>query len=153
MLFLSEFLTDALLAECNSSRCFNLIDNQKDIAEDSTYRLNIKIVQNETGSKVILSTHSMLWFDGEMLETYHNKVEDGWTRLAIKVLLTKNNEKLLEKTYELDHAERALDYRYDDSVMSNEACLDLMARSLSQATKQIVESISSELDMLLNSLK
>ncbi len=148
-----EFLTEALLAECNSSSCCNLIDNQKEIAADSTYRLNIKIVQNETGSKVILSTHTMLWFDGETIEMYHNKAGDAWTNLAIEALLTKNEEVLFEKTYQLDHTERTRDYRYDDSVMANEACLDLMGRSLSQATKQVVENISLELDMLLNPFK
>ncbi len=147
------FLTDALLTECNSSSCFNLIDNQEEIAPDSTYRLNINIVHNETGSKVILSTHTMIWFDGETLEMFHNKVDNAWTNLAIKATLTKNNEVLFEKTYQLDHRERALDIKYEDSVMSNEACLDLMARSLSLATKQVVENISTELGMLITPFK
>ena len=102
---------------------------------------------------MILSTHTMIWFDGETLEMFHNKVDNAWTNLAIKATLTKNNEVLFEKTYQLDHRERALDIKYEDSVMSNEACLDLMARSLSLATKQVVENISTELGMLITPFK
>ena len=39
-----EFLTEALLTECNSSTCCHLIDNQKGkMIPDSAYRLEVKI--------------------------------------------------------------------------------------------------------------
>lgn len=44
-----EFLTEALLTECNSSTCCHLIDNQKGkMIPDSAYRLEVKIRKNET---------------------------------------------------------------------------------------------------------
>lgn len=49
-----EFLTDALLAECNSSTCFNLKDGSKVAIPDSTYRLEVKIVRNETDRKSVV---------------------------------------------------------------------------------------------------
>ena len=145
-----EFLTDALLAECNSSAGFNLIDNKDCVAPDSAYSLKVRVIQNETGSRVKLRQDSMLWFDGEALELPKNLVEDAWTHLALEAQLTRNGEVLLLKTYELSYVQSSRPTCYDSSVVTNEACLNLMAESLSQATKQVVENMSRELQMLLN---
>lgn len=41
-------LTDALLAECNSSTCFELRIGENVTAPDSALILNIKVIQNKT---------------------------------------------------------------------------------------------------------
>ncbi len=144
-----EFLTEALLAECNSSTRFNLIDNQKDIAPDSAYRLKVNIERNETVGMVNLKSTSIIWFDDDFLEIPGNKVGNANTNLVIHITLMHNGEKVFDKSYSLNHVEYARPKTYSDSVLSNEACLDLMAESLSTTTKIIVENISSELDLLL----
>ena len=51
-----EFLTEALLTECNSSTCCHLIDNQKGkMIPDSAYRLEVKIRKNETCARIKLN--------------------------------------------------------------------------------------------------
>lgn len=70
-----EFLTEALLTECNSSTCCHLIDNQKGkMIPDSAYRLEIKIRKNETCGRIKLNQSSIPWFEGEMLEVVNNKI-------------------------------------------------------------------------------
>lgn len=70
-----EFLTEALLTECNSSTCCHLIDNQKGkMIPDSAYRLEVKIRKNETCARIKLNQSSIPWFEGEMLEVVNNKI-------------------------------------------------------------------------------
>ena len=144
-----EFLTDALLTECNSSTHFHLIDDRDEVITDSTYHLNIKIVRNETNSQVTLRNNTMLLFEGEVLEFDNNKVGGANTALDIEVSLLKDGNKMFEKMYSMIHYQEGPQYGFEDSVQSNEACLFTMTESLSQATKKIVENISQELDMLL----
>ena len=57
-----EFLTEALLTECNSSTCCHLIDNQKGkMIPDSAYRLEVKIRKNETCARIKLNQSSIPW--------------------------------------------------------------------------------------------
>ena len=146
-----EFLTEALLAECNSSRTFTLIDNQKGEAADSVYHLLVKVVQNETSGQVILQNCAILWFGGEFIEGGSNKSGDAHTNLAITIQVKKGNKCLFEKTYSQQYTHSAPSRGHLDSVGANEDCLNTMTASLSYATKCMVENISQELDLLLDS--
>ena len=78
-----EFLTGALLTECNSSTCCHLIDNQKGkMIPDSAYRLEVKIRKNETCARIKLNQSSIPWFEGEMLEVVNNKIRPADQRPA-----------------------------------------------------------------------
>ena len=80
-----EFLTEALLTECNSSTCCHLIDNQKGkMIPDSAYRLEVKIRKNETCARIKLNQSSIPWFEGEMLEVVNNKIRPAASSLALK---------------------------------------------------------------------
>ena len=69
-----EFLTEALLTECNSSTCCHLIVNQKGkMIPDSAYRLEVKIRKNETCARIKLNQSSIPWLEGEMLEVVKTK--------------------------------------------------------------------------------
>lgn len=144
-----EFLTEALLTECNSSTSFILVDDKNNIVPDSTYHLKIKILRNETSGKITLRNTVFLWFDGETIEFPNNRVGGSNTSLAVEVILSKKEMCIFNKTYELTHQHPASPRKCEDSYESNEVCLDNMAESLSQATKKIVENISEELNLLL----
>ena len=148
-----EFLTEALLAECNSSRKFNLIDNKEETVPDSVYHLSIKVLQNETTGKVKIKTQSLLWFDGEVIEGEANTSGEANTYLAILVKIKKDGKCLFEKTYTNMYNQYASARTHYDTYGANEDCLNTMSASLSYATKHIVEDISQELDLVLDSFK
>ena len=63
-----EFLTEALLTECNSSTCCHLIDNQKGkMIPDSAYRLEVKsermrrVPESNSTSQVSLGLREKCW--------------------------------------------------------------------------------------------
>ena len=58
---------------------------------------------------------------------------------------------LFEKTYSQQYTHSAPSRGHLDSVGANEDCLNTMTASLSYATKCMVENISQELDLLLDS--
>lgn len=146
-----EFLTEALLTECNSSTCFKLQDNQKGtILPDSAYRLEIKIRKNETTAKVKLNNSSFLWFQGEMVDVANNTLRPATSHLEISVRLSRQHECLLDKTYSTEWKQNRRKQSYGDSPSANAACLDDMTESLSMATKEIVEEISREMHLILS---
>lgn len=145
-----EFLTEALLTECNSSTCFQLEDNQDgSIPPDSVYRLEVKITKNETTGGVVLREHSLIWFDDEYLTMPSCRPRPSQTSLAIHIRLSHRGECLLEKDYHVEHKQSRHQRAYPDSYGANQACMDDMAESLSLATRQIVEEISQELHLLM----
>ncbi len=148
-----EFLTEALLAECNSSRTFSLIDNKEETAPDSVYHLSVKVLQNETTGKMKIKTKSLLWFDGEVIEGNANTSGEGNTNLSILIKIKKNGECLFEKTYTNIYNQYASAKTHYDTFGVNEDCLNTMTASLSNATKALVENISQELDLVLDSFK
>lgn len=146
-----EFLTEALLTECNSSTCFHLIDNQKEKSvPDSACRLEVKIRTNETSAGVKLNNSSFFWFDGETMEVISNKTRPARSRLAISIRLTQGEDCLLDKTYSVDRQQTANGQKYEDSYGANAACLDEMTECLSMVTKEIVEEISQEIHLVLS---
>ena len=145
-----EFLTEALLKECNSSTCFHLINNEKDkTIPNSAYRLDIKILKNETQSKIKLNQTSVLWLDGEMLEFNNHKIRPVTSQLTIAARLTKGKDCLLDKQFNVERHWHD-SYSYPDSPSANAACLNKMTECLSLATKEIVEEISQELHLVLS---
>lgn len=144
-----EFLTEALLAECNSSTCFSLINNAGGEAPDSVYHLEIKILCNETRAGVKLNEGSLIWFGGEYLEFPNHRVRSATTNLSIAVRLSRGGDCLLDKRYAVNYKQTPSRRGYEDSVRANEACLNTMTECLSLATKEIVENISRELNLVL----
>lgn len=144
-----EFLTEALLTECNSSTCFRLIDNKKSQAlPDSTYRLEVKVRENKTQGGVNLTETSFIWFD-DFMEFPSAHLRPAQTTLSISVRLTQQQDCLLDKTYRIERKQPRRKRPYPDSYAANKACLDDMAESLSLATKNLVEEISQELHLIL----
>ncbi|MDL2212607.1 hypothetical protein LJC72_06340 [Bacteroides sp. OttesenSCG-928-D19] len=158
-----EFLTEALLTECNTSTCFNLIDNQQNIAPDSALVLDVRIMKNLTKGKMKLRDTAIftgyldliLGHDEEdaifpmFAGKTNNKVYPAITELIVKVTLSRKNEPLLEKEYKVNRGYRSASGGYGDTYITNSVCLDLMAESLSLATKEMVEEISRELHLLM----
>ena len=146
-----KFLTEALLTECNSSTCCQLINYQKGkMIPDSACRLEVKIRKNETCAKVKLNRSSIPWFGGEVLEVVNNKIRPATSSLAISVRLTRKDDCLLDKTYSAEYQQTTRNQRFEDSPSANAACLDDMTECLSMATKKIVEEISRDIHLILS---
>ena len=146
-----EFLTDALLTECNSSTCFHLTDNKDHhVPADSAYRLEVKVRQNETTGGVILRESSVIWFEGEFLTFPNCRYRPAQTDLSIAIRLSYRNDCLLDKTYHTQYRHPRNSRQYADSHEANQASLDNMAECLSRATKTIVEDMSQELHLLMS---
>ena len=146
-----EFLTEALLAECNSSTCCHLIDNQEGkMIPDSACRLEVKIRKNETCARIKLNQSSVLWFEGEMLEVVNNRIRPAVSSLTVSIRLTQKEDCLLDKTYLTEYRHTKKTQKFEDSLSANAACLDDMAECLSIATKEIVEEISRDIHLILS---
>lgn len=146
-----EFLTDALLTECNSSTCFHLADNKDNrVPADSVYRLEVKIRQNKTVGGVVLKESSFIWFEGDYVSLPNYRYQPAETELSIVIRLSFRENCLLDKTYHTRYKHPRKSRRYCYSYEANQACLDNMAECLSYATKEIVEDISQELHLLLS---
>lgn len=145
-----EFLTEALLTECNSSTAFNLIDNKKGEAPDSVYHLEVKIIRNQTNSKINLHESGLIWFDSGYLLIPNHRAGSAHTDLSIAIRLTRKNDCLLDKTFSVTHQQEGPRYGYETSIQANEASLNTMVECLSLATKEIVETISQELNLAMD---
>ncbi|MBR1941019.1 MAG: hypothetical protein IJ845_06775 [Bacteroidaceae bacterium] len=145
-----EFLTEAMLAECNSSTSFELIDN-KDSIYDTTnrYRLHLKVEHNETHGTLNHTGYLiMLPNINDEVEGEGGKVRPSSTKLSIHATLTCGDETLLDKTYSVTHKQSDTLRGFSSNYEVTATCLDDMTQSLSLATKKIVELISQELNML-----
>ncbi|NDW11706.1 hypothetical protein D0T50_02235 [Bacteroides sp. 214] len=155
-----EFLSDALLAECNSSTCFNLLEDYDGLAADSCYTLNVRITQNRTSSGIRINETAFfnpfflidmaLQTDNHIFSPFggskSHHVKSPTTNLSLHVELRKDNKCLFSKEYQLKRKYRSgKDIR--DADIANGTCLDAMAENLSLATKEVVEIISQELHM------
>jgi hypothetical protein len=148
-----EFLTEALLAESNSSACFNLRDNAANTAPDSAYRLNVKILHNRTSSAIEMDNVLVFMYLGDN-STFSFHIENytvipAVTDLRINVRLTKGEDCLLEKNYPVHHKLNYAGEKWTDSFLANKVCVNTMTESLSVATKKIVENITEELHLLM----
>jgi len=153
----SRFLTDALLAECNTSACFNLFENkgQGGKSPDSEYKLDITVSKCKTTSSLTLRSSTFLWVDvfnsePDILTTLNNKVHPATSELEFNVTLNRNGETLHNKTYSLKHTHASIKRPVDEHD-TNMTSIDNMAEGLSYATKEIVEEIAADLSMVINS--
>ncbi len=146
-----EFLTEALLTECNSSTCFRLRENKKSgTLPDSVYRLEVKVRENKTRAGILLSETFLIWSDDFFMDFTGAYVHPAHTTLSISVRLSDGKDCLLDKTYRVERKHPHRRRSYPDSYAANRACLDDMAESLSFATKELVEEISQELHLTLS---
>ncbi|KAA6333336.1 hypothetical protein EZS27_018233 [termite gut metagenome] len=148
-----EFLTEALLVESNSSTCFTLRDNVANMAPDSAYIFNVKILHNRTSSAIKLNNMLVFLCLGDYSDFIFNfenyTVIPAITDLRINVRLTKGKDCLLEKNYFAYHKSNYTRGKSKDSFLANEICINNMTESLSVATKKIVENMTEELHLLM----
>jgi hypothetical protein len=144
-----EFLTDALLAECNSSTSLCLMDNAADTAPDSAYVLDVKILHNRTTSAMKLSNRMIFLYFGQDLDfTFEfsgNKIMPAITDLEFRVSLMQGKNCLFEKTCPAYQKWIYIGGNPGNTFNLNGDCLNNMTECLSAATKSIVENISKEL--------
>jgi hypothetical protein len=152
-----EFLTEALLAECNSSTSLYLTDNAADIAPDSAYVLNVKILHNRTASAMKLSSKLIFLYFGQggdfTFGFSNNNIMPAITDLEFHVSLMQEKNCLFEKTYPAYQKWIYVGGGPGNTLSLNEDCLNNMTECLSVATKSIVEEISRELHLLMSGRK
>ena len=149
-----KFLTEALLAECNSSACFSLYEKEKNMPSDSLYILDIEVNQCTTTSDIKLNNTSFLWVDvftgnGDMQTVFNGKVRPAISELTFCITLKKGGKTIHSKNFTVKHQQYFEQHNLGDSYMANQACLDNMAEGLSQATKEMVEEIAKDLSIVI----
>jgi hypothetical protein len=147
-----EFLTEALLTECNSSTCFNLKHSNADRVREPAYILDVKIVRNRTVSTIKLSNTVILFpleFSYLDMAFSNSQLQPAISDLYISVRLTQGENCLLEKRYPIHQKLSYTGEKLKNSLLAGEACLNTMTECLSVATKKVVEDISSELHLLM----
>jgi hypothetical protein len=146
-----DFLTEALLTECNRSSCFNLENNTENIAPDSAYVLNISITQNHTGGQVVSSETSLFVPPDIFINFQKYKINPAVCDLQITTSLVKNGNNLYGKTYRLRQELNCnRSYKENENLLyAVENCLDNMTECLSFTTKNMVEDISRSLHLLM----
>ena len=150
-----DFLKDALLSECNSSAKFNLIDKMPDnMPIDSMYILDVKMKDVDTQANIRYNNTLMILpilDNSGVFEFANYKSKTAQTSLIANVTLCYGTRCLFQKEYEITYNKNRGEYanQSNEDVALN--CMDNMAFSLSQATKQLVENISQEIDLVLQS--
>ena len=147
----SEFLVDALLAECNRSSCFDLIVNDDLVLPDSAMVLEVKVNKNTTTAQLISNGGIFLNpFMDWQFEGFSNwKTTQPVSRLEISVRLIQQENCLFEKTYALAHDISCQHSGIEEPFNAYTICIEEMAYCLSQTTKRVVENISQELNLLM----
>lgn len=145
-----EFLTDALLAQCNRSSCFNLKEKEDAVLPDSAMILEIKVNKNETNIKLASKDGAFINpFIEELLQGFSFwNVNDPVCRLEITARLLQQGNCLWEKTYALTQTLSCHHY-IEDPDRAYETCINDMTECLSYTTKSIVENISQNLHLLM----
>ena len=147
----SDFLTDALLAECNRSTCFNLEYSPDSLDFVPEYVLEVKILRNETTSRLKLSDNFFVIPSGdfENISFSSYTYDSPSTKMSILASFSKDSESLFEKEFTVDIGMPERSRSFHDMDSANESCVRNMAECLSLATKQIVEQISAYLHLYL----
>ncbi|KAA6321471.1 hypothetical protein EZS27_028884 [termite gut metagenome] len=152
-----EFLTEALLTECNSSTSLYLTDNAADMAPDSAYVLNVKILHNRTTSAMKLSSRMIFLYFGQggafTFDFSNNTIMPAITDLEFHVSLMQEKNCLFEKTYSAYQKWIYIGGNPGNTLSLNGDCLDNMTECLSVATKNIIEDISREIHLLMSGRK
>lgn len=154
--YFSDFLTEALLAECNRSTCFYLKNDLDNLEDEPDYFLEIKILKNETTSMLKYKDNLLfipIFEDSEGITWNSYTYDNPKTKIKIQVSLLKGSEQLFEKVFSTDFETPKYQRSFDDTSILKEACAENMAECLSLATKQIVEDISAYLHYYMLSIK
>jgi len=146
-----EFLTDALMAQCNRSSCFNLRINDETVLPDSAMILEMNVNKNATTSRMVKKGFLIIIPVGDdyTISSDTWEVEKPVSWLEISVRLMQNNKCLWEKTYT-----STMDFPYKQSGIEKpfrayETCIENMTECLSFTTKGIVENISQNLHLVM----
>lgn len=147
-----QFLTEAFLAECNTSSCFNLYKAEDSTNVESDFLLDIKVGKCQTKSKFKFNNTAILWVDifngdGDFMSFFNHKLNPATTELEFKVTLTHKNNPIFNKDYKVTHTNNENSIRREGNI--NYDSLNNMAESLSLATKEIVERISTDLSLTI----
>ncbi|MDR1631864.1 MAG: hypothetical protein LBR97_03115 [Dysgonamonadaceae bacterium] len=146
-----EFLTDALLAECNRSACFNL-ETGDDISIGDTYSLDVNIIHNETRSRIQETGRFLIIpIDPGVIDFQHEnyRVLATSSDLKIAVSLKKGERILWKKDYAARENLKEKSFGSDFPVAC-EASAYNMSECLSFATKQVVTEICRDLHLILS---
>lgn len=151
-----KFLTEALLAECNSSSSFNLYEKPEKAGTDTEFLLDIKVNRCQTSSLIKLNSTAILWVDifsgdSDFATILNNSIKPAITELDFDVNLSRDGESIYHKSYSLKHNQIYHHSSTSDTYSANQACLDNMAEGLSLATKEIVEQIVTNLSLVIES--
>ncbi|MCD8167700.1 MAG: hypothetical protein LUE93_17375 [Bacteroides sp.] len=148
-----EFLTEALLTECNSSTCLHLVEEEQlPPSEPSAYTMEVKIINNQTHAITTTGSHSVIWLEWEHLTFEKHWLKQVETDLSIRITIARGEETLHDKVYSRKWVQPLYDRNYPDSQELNRVCIEYMAESLSRCTKELVEDIATELHLLFTGL-
>lgn len=147
-----SFLTDALLAECNSSTPIALLNSKKGKTSSAAYRLEVTVLKNSTESGINIRNHFIGASEDEYdnIYLYKHNTNDATTHLIMNAKLKKGDKCYLDKDYETLYNQPKAIHNSSTITEVSERCVDLMAESLSQATKQLVEQICQELPQVIS---
>ena len=147
----NEFLTDALMAQCNRSSCFNLKVNDNFVIPDSALILEIEVNKNATTAKMV--NKDVLFFIPISWDfTFGSsswEVGEPVSWLEISARLMQKEKCLWEKTYSVT---KDLPYKrkgIEDPFYAYETCIENMTECLSYTTKDVVENISQNLHIIM----
>jgi hypothetical protein len=140
-----EFLTEALLAECNRSTCFSLVENLQDTnPSDTTYVLNVKVLQNNTTSEIISNDLFIPFLSDWDLDLFESNytINPAVSDLKLAVRLTQGENLLFEKTFHIQQKLKYQGVKQGELSYVSTNCMDNMTVCLSNTTQHIVEEIS-----------
>ena len=147
-----EFLTDALMAECNRSSCFNLKINDDIVLPDSAMILEVKINKNITSTSMIYKRILLIIpnSDGDSsFASSYWEIEKPVSSLEISVCLMQNDSCLWKKTYTRTQDFPRKEKGIEDPLYVYKICIENMTENLSYTTKDVVEDISRNLHLLM----
>jgi len=145
-----DFLMDALLAECNRSSCFNLMESNNVVLPDSALTLEIKVNNNKTTAKMIRNGRLLFlpFIEDYSLDLSDWGINSPVSRLEISVRLMQQEICLWEKTYAVQQKLPSKKQKIEEPLTAFRVCSDLLTECLSYTTKGVVENICQDLHQL-----
>jgi hypothetical protein len=146
-----DFLMDALLAECNRSSCFNLMESNNDVLPDSALTLEIKINNNKTTAKMIRNERLLFlpFIEDFSLDFSDWGINPPVSQLEISIRLVQQEICLWEKAYAVQQNLSSKKQKIEEPLTAFRVCSDLLTESLSYSTKSVVENICRDLHQLI----
>lgn len=161
-----EFLRLALLAECNRSTGLQLMEAEECTPPPHALYLRVKVKKNATSARMKLRDTAV--FTGYLDLILGNEEEDAIlpffvghsnhkvfpavTELVLEATLHKaDGRPLLVKEYAVKRSYQSTSRGYGDTYIVNRTCLDVMAESLSLATREVVERLTEDVFLQIES--